>query len=429
MENFANHYVFSPAPRSDSLLPWMIDGELPHSSLKTPLEQVNQSNANSPGAKNVDKSGRFLFSMPQSSTPAITHGSTTSIKPTLSTRDIRYTMGQVTAEDEEVPQRSIQTSQAGERQMQGQSKEKESVNSSPIASESQTHIDEILPSKTLTSVDRFAAPSNPHNMSHVGINPTVQRTDQQASCSGSAKTENAPRSDNHSENALHGDPGHHANYSGKRRLPHSDSTVGKVPKISISLYRHETHVRPQSPVKPALELYTVCKNGHEDYSIERKTFKVPKWIELPILESTCHAGVTYKIKDTLYILLQDKQKNGVAKIRDIRDLLDGRNLILVSWYYSKDEARQWKCSNMIEWPTGCSHMLSTHLQVLMWDTANGKVTGEHLEQVVDKKIIHFRGKTAKIYDKSETEVRWLSTSIGKKTQWIWDSTSSADICT
>lgn len=154
-------------------------------------------------------------------------------------------------------------------------------------------------------------------------------------------------------------------------------------------------------VKPALELFTVRRSKRVNYSIQRKTVNVPRWRELCSLPSTSHAGVDYAVGDFVYILLQGNKEDAIAKIRDIKDLNDGRRVICVSWCCSEDEAREWRCSNMTEWPTGYSHMLSTHLQVLMWDTANGRVGEDERGCIVDGKILDLGGRTAKIYDNGE----------------------------
>ncbi len=44
----------------------------------------------------------------------------------------------------------------------------------------------------------------------------------------------------------------------------------------------------------------------------------------------------------------------------------------------------------------------------MWDTANGRIPEDELEGIVDEKVIHLSGRTAKIYEKGERVVRWVS---------------------
>jgi hypothetical protein len=80
------------------------------------------------------------------------------------------------------------------------------------------------------------------------------------------------------------------------------------------------------------------------------------------------------------------------------DLGDGRKLIYVSWYYSRDEMRTIHCANMSLWPDDCSYMLSTQLQVLMWDTINGKVAQKELEAVVAGKVVDVFAKPCRIMD-------------------------------
>lgn len=137
-------------------------------------------------------------------------------------------------------------------------------------------------------------------------------------------------------------------------------------------------------------MLAVSTHDRKTYFIERKTVKVPKWTEVRKLTSTSHAGVVYTVGDLVYNLLQGEREDAIAKIGEIRDLRDGWNLVYVSWYYSPDEAKEWSCSKMTELPIGCSHLLSTQVQVLMWETANGRV-GAFLETPSDEALMKLIG--------------------------------------
>ena len=88
-------------------------------------------------------------------------------------------------------------------------------------------------------------------------------------------------------------------------------------------------------------------------------------------------------------------QQGMIQLQQIRALDEDRAAIVVSWCYSRNEVRR-KCTNMNTWPKGCSYVLSTHLQVLMWDTLNGKVKQQQLQRM----------STESVVDVSTSQRRW-----------------------
>jgi hypothetical protein len=109
----------------------------------------------------------------------------------------------------------------------------------------------------------------------------------------------------------------------------------------------------------------------------------------------------------VYILLQGEQDDSIARVRQIRDLSDGRKVICVLWYYSRHEVRRLKCSNPGSWPKGSRYMLSTQMQILMWDTINGKVETEVQDELAEGKVIDVCNKPCRIYDQDHCSVEWV----------------------
>ncbi len=72
----------------------------------------------------------------------------------------------------------------------------------------------------------------------------------------------------------------------------------------------------------------------------------PKWQDLVSQPSVVFAHENFSVNDIVYILLESEQDDSVAQLRQIRGLGDGRTLIFVSWYYSRDEAKRLHCANM-----------------------------------------------------------------------------------
>jgi hypothetical protein len=194
------------------------------------------------------------------------------------------------------------------------------------------------------------------------------------------------------------------------RLGKKPQPVGSVQKEKLGRTQKHTRMSPESqyPAEAALQLYMICNNGKTNYSVRRVRQTIPRWEDLASLSSIFYAGETYSINDTVYILLQGGQDDSLARIRQIRDLGDGRKLISVLWYYSQDEVEAIQGVSMRSWPKGCSHMLSTQVQVLMWDTMNGKVRGKEVEALVAEKVIDVFSKPCRILDQKDPSMEWLS---------------------
>jgi hypothetical protein len=79
---------------------------------------------------------------------------------------------------------------------------------------------------------------------------------------------------------------------------------------------------------------------------------VPKWKSLTSLPDLDYCGVRYKVGDIVYILLQDDTEESLAKIREIRDLADGRKIISDLWYFTIKDARSYGCITLKRWPQG-----------------------------------------------------------------------------
>jgi hypothetical protein len=147
-------------------------------------------------------------------------------------------------------------------------------------------------------------------------------------------------------------------------------------------------------VPQAFEYYDIHNNGRKDYVIRPVVLGLPPWEELQQLKSIVHR-VQYEVGDIVYIYLGNSDDDGIALIREIRDLGDGRAMICVLWYAAFEEAVTYKCRNLHLWPRGHTHMVTNQLAVLMWDTANGKVTGDALNHCVTTRFWTFVGLVAR----------------------------------
>lgn len=85
------------------------------------------------------------------------------------------------------------------------------------------------------------------------------------------------------------------------------------------------------------------------------------------------------------MLLQDNTEDALAKTREIRDF----------GMAEKSSASYGICRTLKKWPKGKSYILTTMLQVLMWDTINSVVDGSVLKQVASGTYLIFALRLAK----------------------------------
>jgi hypothetical protein len=157
----------------------------------------------------------------------------------------------------------------------------------------------------------------------------------------------------------------------------------------------------------AAEPYVIRSTGKGTFSVRTIGRGMPKWQQLESIPSVHLDRNLYSVDDVVYILLQGEQDDSIARVRQIRDLSDGRKVICVLWYYSRHEVRRLKCSNPGSWPKGSRYMLSTQMQILMWDTINGKVETEVQDELAEGKVIDVCNKPCRIYDQDHCSVEWV----------------------
>lgn len=90
--------------------------------------------------------------------------------------------------------------------------------------------------------------------------------------------------------------------------------------------------------------------------------------------------------------------------------MDGtkRFVLKVLWYYSRDEVEELDCINMQCWPRGCSWMLSNHIDVIMWDTANGPMDKEVRQKLAKGNVVDvWRPRQAKICEENDQSLGWM----------------------
>lgn len=192
----------------------------------------------------------------------------------------------------------------------------------------------------------------------------------------------------------------------------SDDIVNADPELQPNIEMKVSGSRSESlghsKVELAVEYYSVVRNGRRNHYIIRQDQSVPRWADLASLPHLDYRGVTYKAGDIVYILLAESKEDSCAKIREIRDLGDGRKVISVLWYFTIKDAKRYGCKTLKGWPRGKSHILASMLQVIMWDTINGLVEQTLLDRLASEKVLDVGTKTCRILNKDAKAVSWAN---------------------
>ena len=157
-------------------------------------------------------------------------------------------------------------------------------------------------------------------------------------------------------------------------------------------------------LSPAAEPYVIHSTGKGTFSVQTVSRGMPEWQQLKSISSVHVDRNLYSVDDVVYILLQGEQDESIARVRQIRDLSDGRKVL---WCYSRREVRHLKCNNPGSWPKGSRYMLDTRMQIFMWDTINGKAETEVQDELAEGKVIDVCNKPCRIYDQDHCSVKWV----------------------
>jgi hypothetical protein len=157
----------------------------------------------------------------------------------------------------------------------------------------------------------------------------------------------------------------------------------------------------------SLELFEIHNNGTKDYTILQLNNETPSWKALRPLRCFGRGGETFWINDVVYIWLQGVRDRDIGRILQIRDFSDDLKLICVSWYYSQAELRSLTGADVEPWPQDSSHVMSTHMQVLMSDTVTGKVPQQQLDKLAQGKVIDIHGSPCRVHNDDDPAVDWL----------------------
>lgn len=172
-------------------------------------------------------------------------------------------------------------------------------------------------------------------------------------------------------------------------------------------------------IERATEYFTVKDNTSPFYTVElRASYSTPRhspkpWGSLEDLVSIKWNGITYKIGDIIHVR-QDDERDPVeiAEVAEIKDLGDTRSVLRVFWFCSRDMVkRTLQRKDLRAWPRDRMNIKSTHMDVVMWDCATGKLSKADLRTICEGKVLNMSAKAPRVRRKDLASVSWAKARV------------------
>jgi hypothetical protein len=151
------------------------------------------------------------------------------------------------------------------------------------------------------------------------------------------------------------------------------------------------------------ELYMVNNNVFSQFFISPISPNAKEWTNLKIIGFN-DSGKGIQKGGTIKILTKGKLIS-FAKVCQIREHHYRCSMLLVFWYYTAEEARRIGCEGMRNWPTGKSHILSTHLQVIQLSMVE-QATELDIKGCCVGKVLGWVDNKPEILDESHPSLAW-----------------------
>jgi hypothetical protein len=107
-------------------------------------------------------------------------------------------------------------------------------------------------------------------------------------------------------------------------------------------------------------------------------------------------------------------RDGVAKVIEIRRLDHERHLLLLAWYYTRDEIQEESGSADAShldrhWPLDASftYMLSSNRTIAMWDTLRGTASSEVMEKLCPDMFYITTDSVRRVHKTSSHHYKWM----------------------
>ncbi|KAJ9651635.1 hypothetical protein H2201_009268, partial [Coniosporium apollinis] len=172
------------------------------------------------------------------------------------------------------------------------------------------------------------------------------------------------------------------------------------------------------PLSPAEELYGFDNRGAEHLN----TWPLKHgraWNSLPAVRSAMHGPLTLHVGDSVFVRCTDSADH-LAKIIEMRDLEDGRYMVVFAWYYTRaDIKRELKpkrrrskqlCNSLDRyWPPNApyEYMLSTDRIITLWDTVQRKAPSDVLNAICADAFYIITGSKREVCESSDPRYKWM----------------------
>ena len=116
------------------------------------------------------------------------------------------------------------------------------------------------------------------------------------------------------------------------------------------------------------------------------------WHDLKSLNEAAYNGEIYAIGDWIYVRTQSLTRPvDIAQVAEIKAMEDSRKLFHVFWCYARSTMTKHLSKRYLRlWPSHRPFMRSSHSDVIMWDSATGKLDTKDIKSLCTRRFIACR---------------------------------------
>ncbi|KAI9759550.1 MAG: hypothetical protein M1840_003252 [Geoglossum simile] len=167
----------------------------------------------------------------------------------------------------------------------------------------------------------------------------------------------------------------------------------------------KNNTKTTSDIDYAIEYFRILRNCCVGYRIVPIRPYGKAWVDHQSLNSVGYCGENCQVGDAIRILTPSEKGDSIAKIKAIKSLGHGRYVFHIFWYYKKEEIER-RLGVIEDWPIGNTHMRSTHMDVVLWDTTNGRASAEQLDKLCRGKIFDLTSNSVR--NEADDQVAWAN---------------------
>jgi hypothetical protein len=157
-------------------------------------------------------------------------------------------------------------------------------------------------------------------------------------------------------------------------------------------------------------LYEIKNSGRARLKFKQLAALQP-WHSLSSEESVPLDDKTIKVGNVVAVRCA-RRPDGVAKVTEIRRLDRERHLLLLAWYYTRDEIHRESGSSValdMIWPLDApfTYMLSSNRTIVMWDTLRGTASSEVMQRLCPDMFYITTNSTRRIHKTDSHRYKWM----------------------